>query len=104
MSAVSMRVLRCIDAIRVVAAVMMLALGSMPAMAQSVAGTAQARAHVYLLRGLMNIFSLGMDGLAEELSKRGVYATVSNYSESSPLRTPKDAMRPNAVHPADLPD
>jgi hypothetical protein len=81
MSAVSMRVLRCIDAIRVVAAVMMLALGSMPAMAQSVAGTAQARAHVYLLRGLMNIFSLGMDGLAEELSKRGVYATVSNYSE-----------------------
>ena len=60
---------------------MMLALGSMPATAQSVAGTAQARAHVYLLRGLMNIFSLGMDSLAEELSKRGVYATVSNHSE-----------------------
>ena len=59
----------------------MLALGSMPATAQSVAGTAQARAHVYLLRGLMNIFSLGMDSLAEELSKRGVYATVSNHSE-----------------------
>ena len=58
---------------------MMLALGSMPATAQSVAGT--ARAHVYLLRGLMNIFSLGMDSLAEELSKRGVYATVSNHSE-----------------------
>ena len=37
-----------------------------PATAQSVAGTAQARAHVYLLRGLMNIFSLGMDSLAEE--------------------------------------
>jgi pimeloyl-ACP methyl ester carboxylesterase len=52
-----------------------------PATAQSVAGTAQARAHVYLLRGLMNIFSLGMDSLAEELSKRGVYATVSNHSE-----------------------
>ena len=76
-----MSVLRRIDAIRVVAAVMMLALGSMPATAQSVAGTAQARAHVYLLRGLMNIFSLGMDSLAEELSKRGVYATVSNHSE-----------------------
>jgi len=70
-----------IDAIRVVAAVMTFALGSMPAMAQSVEGTAQARAHVYLLRGLMNIFSLGMDSLAEELSKRGVYATVSNHSE-----------------------
>jgi hypothetical protein len=76
-----MSVLGRIDAIRVVAAVMMLALGSMPATAQSVAGTAQARAHVYLLRGLMNIFSLGMDSLAEELSKRGVYATVSNHSE-----------------------
>ena len=76
-----MSVLCRIDAIRVVAAVMMLALGSMPATAQSVAGTAQARAHVYLLRGLMNIFSLGMDSLAEELSKRGVYATVSNHSE-----------------------
>ena len=76
-----MSVLHRIDVIRVVAAVMMLALGSMPATAQSVAGTAQARAHVYLLRGLMNIFSLGMDSLAEELSKRGVYATVSNHSE-----------------------
>ena len=69
------------DAIRVVAAVVMLALGSMPATAQSTAGTAQARAHVYLLRGLMNIFSLGMDSLAEELDKRGVHTTVSNHSE-----------------------
>jgi hypothetical protein len=69
------------NAIRVVAAVMMLALGAMPAAAQSTAGTGQARAHVYLLRGLMNIFSLGMDSLAEELSKRGVHTTVSNHSE-----------------------
>ena len=65
----------------VLAAAMMLALGSRPGTAQSRAETAQARAHVYLLRGLMNIFSLGMDSLAEELSKRGVYATVSNHSE-----------------------
>jgi pimeloyl-ACP methyl ester carboxylesterase len=76
-----MKTLCRFDAIRVVAAVVMLALGSMPATAQSTAGTAQARAHVYLLRGLMNIFSLGMDSLAEELSKRGVHATVSNHSE-----------------------
>jgi hypothetical protein len=55
----------------VLAAVVMLALGSMPATAQSTAGTAQARAHVYLLRGLMNIFSLGMDSLAEELRPCG---------------------------------
>src|SRR5262245_1848045 len=69
------------DAIRVVAAVVMLGLGSMPAPAQSTARTAQGRAHVYLLRGLMNIFSLGMDSLAEELDKRGVHTTVSNHSE-----------------------
>ena len=76
-----MKILCRVDAIRVVAALVMLAFGSMPAMAQSTAGTAQARAHVYLLRGLMNIFSLGMDSLAEELSKRGVHTTVSNHSE-----------------------
>jgi pimeloyl-ACP methyl ester carboxylesterase len=29
----------------------------------------------------MNIFSLGMDSLAEELDKRGVHTTVSNHSE-----------------------
>jgi hypothetical protein len=53
---------------------MMLALGSSPSMAES-------RAHVYLLRGLMNIFSLGMDTLGDELTRRGVYATVDNYAD-----------------------
>jgi hypothetical protein len=61
-------------AIGLIAAGIMLPLGSTPSMAES-------RAHVYLLRGLMNIFSLGMDTLAGELSKRGVYATVHNHSE-----------------------
>ncbi len=61
-------------AISVLAAGIMLPLGSSPSMAES-------RAHVYLLRGLMNIFSLGMDTLAGELTKRGVYATVHNHSE-----------------------
>lgn len=57
----------------VLTAGMILAFGTAPGMAQS-------RAHVYLLRGLMNIFSLGMDTLAEELERRGVYATVDNYA------------------------
>ena len=52
----------------------MLALGTNPSAAES-------RAHVYLLRGLMNIFSLGMDTLAEQLNRRGVYATVHGYGE-----------------------
>jgi hypothetical protein len=53
---------------------MVLAFGTDP-------GRAQSRAHVYLLRGLMNIFSLGMDTLAEQLNRRGVYATVHGYGE-----------------------
>jgi hypothetical protein len=63
-----------LTAIGILAIVLSVCLGSSPSMAQS-------RAHVYLLRGLMNIFSLGMDTLAEELSRRGVYATVHSYSE-----------------------
>jgi hypothetical protein len=61
-------------ALSVLSAGLLLALGSNPGMAQS-------RAHVYLLRGLMNIFSLGMDTLSEELNNRGVYATVHSYSD-----------------------
>ena len=53
---------------------MMLVFGTNP-------GAAESRAHVYLLRGLMNIFSLGMDTLAEQLNRRGVYATVHGYGE-----------------------
>src|SRR6516164_2966115 len=52
------------------------AFGASPRAAQP-----QPRAHVYLLRGLLNIFSLGMDSLAEELKGRDVDATVHGYSE-----------------------
>jgi len=37
--------------------------------------------HVYLLRGLLNIFSLGMDDLTAKLQARGVAATVHNHAE-----------------------
>ena len=70
-----------IGSIGVLAVAMMLVLGSRPGMAQSGVGTAQARAHVYLLRGLMNIFSLGMDTLAEKIQRHGIYATIHNYAE-----------------------
>jgi hypothetical protein len=63
-----------ITAIGVLVAGMMIALGSNP-------GLAAPRAHVYLLRGLLNIFSLGMDTLADELNRRGVYATVDNHAD-----------------------
>ena len=59
--------------------VCMLSAGMMLAFGTS-SGMAQSRAHVYLLRGLLNVFSLGMDTLAEELNARGVYATVDNHT------------------------
>jgi hypothetical protein len=35
---------------------------------------------VYLLRGFLNVFSLGMDQLAAELRQRGIEAVVANHS------------------------
>jgi thioesterase superfamily protein len=36
--------------------------------------------HVYLMRGLLNIFSLGMDQLAAQIARTGVDASVYNHS------------------------
>jgi hypothetical protein len=41
--------------------------------------TAKPTAHVYLLRGVLNIFSLGMDQIAYKLEQRGIQTTVANY-------------------------
>ncbi|WP_024281380.1 thioesterase domain-containing protein [Xanthobacter sp. 126] len=50
-----------------------------PALAQ------QNRGHVYLLRGLANVFSLGMDDLAKKLNARGIPATVHEYGQWASL-------------------
>jgi pimeloyl-ACP methyl ester carboxylesterase len=45
-------------------------------------GSAEAafnRGHVYLVRGIGNIFSLGMDTLSSKLRAKGVRTTVSNH-------------------------
>ncbi|MGE3147671.1 MAG: hypothetical protein AB7K04_01245 [Pseudorhodoplanes sp.] len=47
---------------------------------QRVAPSAKSGPQVYLLRGLMNIFSLGMDDLANKLNARGVRSEVYNHS------------------------
>jgi pimeloyl-ACP methyl ester carboxylesterase len=36
--------------------------------------------HVYLMRGLLNIFSLGMDQLATEIASHGIDASVYNHT------------------------
>jgi hypothetical protein len=36
-------------------------------------------AHVYLLRGVLNVFSLGLDDIAAKLEAQGIPVTVTNY-------------------------
>lgn len=40
---------------------------------------AAAEAHVYLVRGVLNIFSLGMDQMAAKLRQQGISASVHNH-------------------------
>lgn len=54
------------------------ALGDRPARAAPTANPA-ATTHVYLMRGLLNIFSLGMDEIASKLRQQGINATVHNH-------------------------
>jgi len=41
--------------------------------------SSRSQAHVYLLRGVLNIFSLGLDEIAAKLEQQGIRASVSNY-------------------------
>jgi pimeloyl-ACP methyl ester carboxylesterase len=42
-------------------------------------------ARVYLLRGWMNVFSLGMDDLAQKLEREGIPASVRNHAEEAQI-------------------
>ncbi|MGR7995249.1 thioesterase domain-containing protein [Xanthobacter sp. ZOL 2024] len=42
---------------------------------------AQGTPHVYLMRGLANVFSYGLDDLAAKLNARGIPATVYEYGQ-----------------------
>ena len=52
------------------------------ATAQSATEAAPAKraGHVYLMRGIFNVFSLGMDQMAYKLQAAGVAATVANHT------------------------
>jgi hypothetical protein len=43
--------------------------------------------HVYLFRGLLNVFSLGMDELADKIHAMGIAATVYNHTEWEEVAT-----------------
>ena len=49
------------------------------AKAKAVPVSAGPAAHVYLLRGVLNIFSLGLDDIAAKLEAQGIPVTVINY-------------------------
>jgi hypothetical protein len=54
--------------------------------ANATAPTAPASgAHVYLLRGVLNIFSLGLDDIAAKLERQGIPVTVANFVSWSSL-------------------
>ncbi len=58
--------------------------GALPARQRPQPAT-QPPASVYLLRGFMNIFSLGMDDLTEKIQVRGIAATVANHADADSL-------------------
>ena len=60
------------------AATLLLAVGLAPRAAEA-AQAAPASAHVYLMRGVLNIFSLGLDTMASRLQAQGIPASVHNH-------------------------
>jgi hypothetical protein len=49
------------------------------------AAVAASTTHVYLLRGVLNIFSLGLDDIAAQLKAQGIPVTVANFVSWSSL-------------------
>lgn len=67
-----------------IAALLLLPIGASPTQARNSASAAST-AHVYLLRGVLNIFSLGLDDIAAQLRAQGIPVTVANFASWSPL-------------------
>ena len=59
-------------------ALLLLGLASGVGSAQ-VATATKPRDHVYLLRGAFNVFSLGLDDIADKLRSQGINVTIHNY-------------------------
>jgi hypothetical protein len=73
--------LRCLLAFAVAALVLTAhPLGALSATKIAQHGPDTSRPHVYLMRGLLNIFSLGMDQLATEIQSHGIEASVYNHT------------------------
>jgi len=55
---------------------------SAPRVSRHAVRSAEPQPHVYLMRGLMNVFSLGMDELAAKIQSRGIAASVYNHAQA----------------------
>ena len=69
----------------VIAALLLLPGNAGRALAAPNSGSAASTAHVYLLRGVLNIFSLGLDDIAAQLRAQGIPVTVANFASWSSL-------------------
>ena len=68
-----------------IAVLLLLPIGANPAQAVTGPASGPSTAHVYLLRGVLNIFSLGLDDIAAKLRAQGVPVTVANFASWSSL-------------------
>ncbi|MGJ4887741.1 hypothetical protein ACQR0Z_07545 [Bradyrhizobium sp. HKCCYLS3077] len=68
-----------------VALVLPLGTGTVRAAPAPAAAAAASTTHVYLLRGVLNIFSLGLDDIAAKLDSQGIPNTVANFVSWSSL-------------------
>ncbi|XUM22501.1 hypothetical protein ACRAVF_02770 [Bradyrhizobium oligotrophicum S58] len=68
-----------------VALALPLGTGSVRAAPSPATATTASTTHVYLLRGVLNIFSLGLDDIAAKLDSQGIPNTVANFVSWSSL-------------------
>jgi hypothetical protein len=68
-----------------IALLLFMTLGQNPTHAAAPPLAAASTAHVYLLRGVLNIFSLGLDDIAAHLQAQGIPVTVANFVSWSSL-------------------
>jgi hypothetical protein len=71
--------------VQAIVVLLLLLIGASPASAAPNSVSAASSAHVYLLRGVLNIFSLGLDDIAVQLRAQGIPVTVANFASWSSL-------------------
>jgi hypothetical protein len=68
-----------------IAIALLFPIGANTARAVTQPASGASTAHVYLLRGVLNIFSLGLDDIAIKLKAQGIPVTVANFASWSSL-------------------